>query len=287
MIQNYLRVARAGDRQNYHHWLTPFLKEVARKDEIKGKMKVIHPKNKQICLTTGEFAKINAKKPNDFCVEFLENLDTDLAYAQMSNNTEDNDNLLTITKQYLEGKIRIVWDENEKVIFDTWASNLNQGTGTPHYWFYRLEYYLWKDKEKRNIEIQIDGKRINFGAIADNYRFRGLNSIEHIQPQSKADEWKQWEEKNPQKDKKCEIDDFGNLALISQSFNSSLSNQDMEKKWIDIRKNKDVESLKMCLAYASVKGDYKAWKPDKAKEHQNEMLEILKASLGIDVENEE
>lgn len=28
MIQNYLRVARQGDRQNYHHWLTPFLQKL-------------------------------------------------------------------------------------------------------------------------------------------------------------------------------------------------------------------------------------------------------------------
>lgn len=26
MVQNYLRVARQGEKQNYHHWLTPFLK---------------------------------------------------------------------------------------------------------------------------------------------------------------------------------------------------------------------------------------------------------------------
>lgn len=35
MIQNYLRVARQGDRQNYHHWLTPFLAYLeAQKDKI-------------------------------------------------------------------------------------------------------------------------------------------------------------------------------------------------------------------------------------------------------------
>lgn len=284
MIQNYLRVARAGDKQNYHHWLTPFLKEVARKDEIRGKMKAIHPKNKQICLTTGEFAKINEKKPNDFCVEFLEKLDTDLAYAQMGRilegNIENNDNLLTITKQYLEGKSRAEWNEGEGKEFNRWAlENLNQGTGTPHYWFYRLEYYLWKDKDnKENIEMKIDGKSINFGAIADNYRFRGLNSIEHIQPQSKAEG--DWEGKMNGKDKK--IDCFGNLALISQSFNSSLSNQDSEDKSLDLQKKinkEDVESLKLWLAFVKIKNNENKWTYRMAKEHRIEMLKVLKASF--------
>ena len=53
----------------------------------------------------------------------------------------------------------------------------------------------------------------------------------------------------------------------------------MEKKWIDIRDNKDVESLKMYLAYASVKGEYQKWNPTTAKDHQDEMLEVLAKSL--------
>lgn len=259
MIQNYLRVARAGERQNYHHWLTYMLQEI---------YKFL------FCCKD----KIEQKKLKDFidnAVKNLEILDTNLAIIQKNSNKDSNNELLKQTNESLN-ELEL---KKLEALGDRWVQeNLNQGTGTPHYWFYRLEYYLWKDKEKRNIEIQIDGKRINFGAIADNYRFRGLNSIEHIQPQSKANEWEQVED-NSQNNTKCGINDFGNLALISQSFNSSLSNQDMEKKWIDIKNNKDVESLKMCLAYASVEGKYEDWNPDKAKEHQNEMLEILNASF--------
>lgn len=275
MIQNYLRVARAGDKQNYHHWLTPFLKEVARDNRIKKEVQ-------KICDCATNINIINNLQ-QELCIEFLENLDTDLAYAQMGRipegNTENNDNLLTITKQYLEGKSRAEWNKNKKVNFDDWTSNLNQGTGTPHYWFYRLEYYLWKDKEnKENIEMKIDGKPINFGAIADNYRFRGLNSIEHIQPQSKAEG--DWEGEMNGKDRK--IDCFGNLALISQSFNSSLSNQDSGDKSLDLQKRinkEDVESLKLWLAFVKIKNNENKWTYGMAEEHQKEMLEILKASL--------
>lgn len=282
MIQNYLRVARAGDKQNYHHWLTPFLKEIAKDNEIKeGVQKICN------CVTNN--LKVNIDVVNslqrELCIEFLENLDTDLAYSQMGRipegNTEKDDNLLTITKQYLEGKSRIEWDKSEEVNFDTWASNLNQGTGTPHYWFYRLEYYLWKaEDEKGGIrdKYEIDNK--TFEKIRNSYRFRGLNSIEHIQPQSKAEGG--WEDN--QKDKNRKIDCFGNLALISQSFNSSLSNQDTGDKILDLRKktNKDdVESLKLWLVYAKIEsqGDKKTWTYGMAEEHQEEMLEILKTSF--------
>lgn len=263
MIQNYLRVARAGDRQNYHHWLTPFLKEASKVQKIDN------------CLIfNNEVLEWLIKKddkqeyPETELVPFLENLDTDLAIAQIENQNNEN-TLLDTTKKWLQP------NPNKEKIKEVDFSFLNKGTGTPHYWFYRLEYYLWRDRESRkNIEMKIDGNTFSFEIIANNYRFRGLNSIEHIQPQSKKNEWEQWGE-----NKKCGIDDFGNLALISQSFNSSLSNQDMEKKWIDIKNNKDVESLKMCLAYASVGGKYEDWNPDKAKEHQNKMLEILETSF--------
>lgn len=159
--------------------------------------------------------------------------------------------------------------------------NLNQGTGTPHYWFYRLEYYLWKEgvsAEAVGEDFRIDGK--SFKNIRQKYRFRGLNSVEHIQPQSKAEgEWG-----DNQGDKNRKIDCFGNLALISQSFNSSLSNQDTGDKILDLRKkiNKDdVESLKLWLVYAKIdgQGGKKIWTCKMAEDHQNEMLEILEASF--------
>ena len=254
MIQNYLRVARAGEKQNYHHWLTYMLKGVykflfVQKNDIENFISNI--------------------------VKNLENLDTDLAIGQITNDGESE--LLKHANAWLK-KPEFDPETIDEQKFNEWAQNLNQGVGTPHYWFYRLEYYLWKDGVAENVvekNFQIDGKI--FEQIRKNYRFRVLNSVEHIQPQSKKKEWEEW--KNVNQDEICKIDDFGNLALISQSFNSSLSNQDMEKKWIDIRDNKDVESLKMCLAYASVKGEYQKWNPTTAKDHQGKMLKILKASL--------
>lgn len=275
MLQNYLRVARVGDKQNYHHWLTPFLKKIANINEIQEVLDKVCPpmqKIKTIQIDEQEMIK-------EDLISFLENLDSDLAYAQMGRKPNEgkgnmDESLLLIAKQYLKGKDRAEWSDEGQVDFQ---ANLNQGTGTPHYWFYRLEYYLWKNKDK----LKIDNKDFIFKDIASNYRFRGLNSVEHIWPQSKEGE-KGWERRWNDDSNKCYLDDFGNLALISQSFNSSLSDQSIEKKFVDVKervRDNRVESLKMCLAYTKCKGESSNWTPITAEGHQKEMIRILSDSL--------
>ena len=157
---------------------------------------------------------------------------------------------------------------------------LNKGTTTPHYWFYRLEYYLWNNGIQNGEDLQIGDKK--FSEIRKNFYFRNLNSIEHIQPQSKAEE-KDWRIYNKGTENKRDIDCFGNLALLSASFNSTLGNQDSIDKMLDLQKktNKDsVESLKLWLIYAQfIKDSKEEWTYENAKSHQNQMLEILIHSL--------
>lgn len=301
MLQNYLRVAREGVKQNYHHWLTPFLKKLGDIKEVQVALKTMRLPIQDVCkkckspdtVSIDSINKIGKEQNTEIeksLVDFLEKLDRDLAYAQMgrkSNNGDGGDgnmdeSLLLIAKQYLEGRSGAEWSEEEwKEDFSNWTKkNLNQGTGTPHYWFYRLEYYLWKNREGRNDKLKINNKDFDFENIASNYRFRELNSVEHIWPQSKEGEkgWeKRWNDSN-----ECCLDDFGNLALISQSFNSSLGDQSIGKKFEDIKervRDNRVESLKMCLAYAKCGGNNNEWTPQTAKEHQDKMLDILKASL--------
>ncbi|ECR0855453.1 DUF1524 domain-containing protein, partial [Campylobacter coli] len=110
----------------------------------------------------------------------------------------------------------------------------------------------------------------NFGDIANNFYFRNLNSIEHVQAQSKANE-KDWDDEN--------IDNFGNLALISSSFNSSLSNLDTQDKYLYINKDNNIISLKLWLIYALSEKNQLNWTFNKAQEHRRQMLEILKKSF--------
>lgn len=269
-LQNYLRVARQGEKQNYHHWLTPFLQKLYEAKLINYDWLKIESWNPdEICKV---FESKDESKQNEL-VSFLENLDIKLAMVQL-NKTNEND-LLGTTNEILQGLNKV--KEPNDLDSVNWDF-LNKGTATPHYWFYRLEYYLWKNGVENDENLQIGGK--NFSDIRKNFYFRNLNSIEHIQPQSKAEEndW-QIHDKDTQNQK---IDCFGNLALVSVGFNSTLNNQSGDDKRLDLQKkiNKDdVESLKLWLVYAQYIKDSDKWTYEDSQTHQESMIEILKESL--------
>lgn len=264
MIQNYLRVARQGDRQNYHHWLTPFL---------------IYLDSEKICkqiwkdyICKDNFGEIAGLFKTDTAesfdktkmITFLENLDTNLAIAQLS----DKELLNEANKAIKEAQNYKPTETPANIDLD---SLLNNGTRTPHYWFYRLEYYLWKDKQKF-ADIKFSGQ--SFGSVADKFYFRNLNSVEHIEPQSNFRTEYEWTEAN--------INHFGNLALISPAFNSQLNNQSNKHKALDLRKKIDdgnAESLKLWLVYALYIKDSNEWTYANAQAHQEQMLDILIKSL--------
>lgn len=233
MIQNYLRVARQGERQNYHHWLTPFLRFLDVKEVINKECLTFEPiklwKPDEI---SKQFVKNDDNIQDDLkneLVKFLENLDTKLAVAQLpKQDNEDeknkNSNLLATTNEVLQDlnsvnifPVNEIWNENKKWSFLKYGNEIR-------YWFYRLEYYLWRDREQSKFKDENFGENtIVFLSIANNFYFRNLNSVEHFQPQSEPNE--KWWLKNPN-----EMDAFGNLALISGSFNSKLGKQSIEKR---------------------------------------------------------
>lgn len=139
---------------------------------------------------------------------------------------------------------------------------LDQGTDTPHYFFYKLDYLLWK-----NFDNYFKDEK--YQTVKERYYLTRLNSIEHIQPQSKRNE-NGFDEKT--------IHNFGNLALISGGRNSSLSGQNVVKKKEDIRDWIDgkqrAQSLKMILALDSVSIE-DPWDFEKAKNHGDEMKKLL------------
>jgi len=106
-----------------------------------------------------------------------------------------------------------------------------------HYWFYRLDYELWRLFE-RNQWDDIGGRLISDDRIRKlvrDFRFRSCGSVEHIIPQNPI--------VAPQ-DSKADHS-FGNLALISGSRNSKFSNSGIGDKRDLILTSDDTESLKM------------------------------------------
>ena len=210
------------------------------------------------------YKKRNNIFQNEFYSEyenFLADFDKDLAKVRLS----EIGIIDLINAKLSEKDIQIDFSINAL------DDKLNQGTSTPHYWFYKLDYLLWKDFENdKNIWKNI---KLLEKANISNFRLTRLNSIEHIQPQNPEQDCKEWKNNN-----KCNINDFGNLALISNYMNSTLTNQCFKYKIEDIKKQikrDTIESLKMVLVYSQ----YQEWNENNCNVHQKDMVQILKSSL--------
>ena len=76
---------------------------------------------------------------------------------------------------------------------------------------------------------------------------------------------------------------FGNLAMISQSFNSTQRNDSVKVKFARIEDQaatNDLQSLKLYHMYLSANGSQDGWNEEAAKIHETKMLDILKDSYG-------
>ncbi len=135
------------------------------------------------------------------------------------------------------------------------------------YWFWRLDYYLWEREANKT-----EGRR---NAIM-RYTFRENRSIEHLHPQNQNEQNQQWGEES--------INSFGNLAMISSSFNSSQSNDPIGIKFARIKEQEErnnLESLKLYEMFLKAK-EKNGWTEQLSKEHEGEMLAILNKSYNID-----
>jgi hypothetical protein len=198
--------------------------------------------------------------------EFLENLDRCVALERLGKNS-----LQEVYKNAIKDDLKN--ESHGKTL--KLVKALNRGTATEHYWFYKLDYLLWKDAvdEKEGIWEDVDLKPVQF-------TLKNLNSVEHIFPQnptqgSCAGEKDKWEEY---------LNCFGNLALISQHMNSKLSNQCFDHKKVDIEnqmKKGTIESLKMALVIK----EYGEWTPENCCEHHREMIDVLRTDLGMKHDN--
>ncbi|MCZ6161780.1 DUF262 domain-containing protein [Campylobacter ureolyticus] len=161
---------------------------------------------------------------------------------------------------------------NQEILDEKFKEILNNGTDTPHYFFYKLDYLLWKKlgEEITNSEFKIWEGIENQKSIYDGFYITKTGSVEHIQPQIKC---------NENGFSENAIHNFGNLALISGGRNSSLRDKDVDikkiyvMKWIE--KGESIQSLKMLLALEK----YPNWNCENSFKHREKMIELLKDSL--------
>ena len=145
------------------------------------------------------------------------------------------------------------------------VNEMTYDNGIDRYWFWRLDYYLWERNEdyfKTEEEKQ----------IVEEYVFRANRSIEHLHPQHQEnnDIWGD-----------DDIHSFGNLAMISQSFNSQQSDDPVTVKFARIKDqahNHTLQSIKMYLMYLDAEKSPLGWKVDIKNKHQDKMYDLLKKS---------
>ncbi len=144
---------------------------------------------------------------------------------------------------------------NEKI--DLSALNIlneSHGTSFHHYWFYKLEYLLWKTWDKNDQKLK-------------QFRITSKNSIEHVFPQNHEFGNKL---ENTESDW---LNSFGNLGLLSVGENSSYNNQDVRKKKVDFDNKQTYDSLKLAKVYSWM--NINSWGIENIKQHQQEMISTL------------
>ena len=133
------------------------------------------------------------------------------------------------------------------------------------YWFWRLDYYLW---EKKNDFFDTKDQE-----IVNDFVFRMNRSLEHLHPQHQ-DNNEEWDNRD--------VHSFGNLAMISQSFNSQQSDDPVTVKFArisDQANNHALQSIKLYLMYLSARKNPEGWTLDVMKEHEMQMFSLLQSTF--------
>lgn len=217
-------------------------KYYSRKNNENSEMQMLQ----SVLYFTGIFAQQYWLTP---FIDFLlksQNLNNDMILKEL----ERIDNVM-LPGDKKEISWKLVNEEIALPKFEDIKTTLSKSSGTSfsHYWFYKLEYILWKNRDENDDKIK-------------QYRITSKNSIEHVFPQN--------EENKIVLENKDDLDSFGNLTLLSVGQNSSYSNQDVAKKKIDFNNKSTYDSLKLAKIYSN-----DSWNSEQIIKHQREMIILL------------
>jgi len=195
-----------------------------------------------------------------------------LKYVSDDTNELSNERLLENLKDYDSTIEEHKIVEFSKLEFDKFNN----------YYFRRLDYYLWEffidNINQNNADLskvlpkdcQIETVAIK--AIKD-YKFHQYNSVEHFHPRSEREQKEHWE--------KDDKDSFGNLALISDYFNLTQSDNALALKFARVKnqiEKNNLESIKLALMYYSANGKSENWTVTLMKDHKDLMVKFLEST---------
>lgn len=149
------------------------------------------------------------------------------------------------------------------------------------YWFWRLDYCLWDRQMDETLKDEEKPFNKEYTKTVAQYVFRENRSIEHLHPQNQEHN-SEWDE--------IVVNSFGNLAMISSSFNSTQSNDHVQVKFARIQEQIDrhaLESLKLLKMYEESGRKSDGWSPDIVKKHEEEMIKLLEEVLENESKSEE
>lgn len=185
---------------------------------------------------------------------YLQHLDNHLL------GSEAGETLIKRSQKFLQAP----WHTESLIEADkAFNQQFTNGTKYPHYWFYKLEYVLYlKLKSSKHTE---DNQLVN------DFRMTAKNSVEHVGPQ------------HPRLDKdkitaEC-LHDFGNLALVTRSLNSEMSDKGFGIKKAEFmsRYHRNGVCLKLEFIY---KND--VWDKTEIEDHRKDMIQCFNQYL-VDV----
>lgn len=199
--------------------------------------------------------KKESSERSKFLLDWLEKYDNEMAKARATQRQ---------LRQVAEASLNNVVNQTNQFNIN-YNKLLDKGVGTERYWFFKLDYLLLKQWNLNGLpEIHQNNRK-----FVDRFQFRQSRSVEHVYPQHPEEPIPRWD--------KNDLDSFGNLALISNSTNSSYNNWLPPAKKEQFRLHNEkwgLESLKLLVIYS-----YDDWTTDNSNKHKNEMVEILKKSF--------
>lgn len=159
--------------------------------------------------------------------------------------------------------------DEHSIIYLEDESSISYGSRRTVYFLRRLDFYLWLGNHKAGNTSD------KSYSIVDRFVFkRSINSQEHLHPQNdkERDEYKPWYD---------EKDKFGNLFLITSSFNSSQSDDSINTKFGRIKDQIEysrIESIKLYFIFMFCAEGEHNWNLNNMKKHQDDMLALLRLS---------
>ena len=154
------------------------------------------------------------------------------------------------------------------------------------YWFWKLDYLLWEkftSNERDDIWHDLfDGvSSANEKLAIETYVFRRNRSVEHLYPQHPVSENLTGADQKWKDAGHDALHGFGNLAMISSSFNSTQQNDSLGVKFARMTEEqvllpRRLESIKMLLMFREADGRRENWLPDVANQHLKKMVKLLK-----------